>query len=635
MPSHRFQLQKPGVTAALLRGVPIVVLVFMLTVLLRPALASDIPPLFLALGGLAAAFGSLAYVVGRHLKQPAPWLEVFPDRLVVAAGGEREVALHFRDLVDLAVVQPPGQEGFLHVGTRDGRVVIPLAAFAEPADVDVLMTEVRARVTAFVSDGAERLELFERRAKALTFVPQGRTPVTQILLLLLVVGYGLEDLSGAFEDMTGLAFLAVGANSPILVRAGELFRLVTGNFLHGFPLHLFLNAIAIWNLGSVIERSIRSHRLFFVYMVSAIGGSAVSVAWNASSISLGASTAAFGLLGAFLLLHLRKMVPEAFRQTRLWWVVTLGVNAALPIGIIQVNTQFGMSLPYIDLAAHVGGFVFGILATWIVLPRRIALPPQTQKAPWSVRGLAALAGVVLVAGVGLGTVNYLRPKYTPLQRAAQMLERSDLLDSGAQNQFAWFVALEPGASRHELELALVAAKAAWAATTEVPMLRDGIEDTVATLEYRLGNYDEAIAREAGILSRSPNNVYASQLARFLAARLEAAGPIEGSDVGSGLVLKTVVDKDGDRMLEGTMAVGPTKEGAVYALAKEGETLIGLLRLPLEAGVSGVLSSEELGNAPFPEGTTFVPALFVSGKLDKLHWPMDKEVASYAVSSPGA
>ncbi|MBK8013888.1 MAG: rhomboid family intramembrane serine protease [Deltaproteobacteria bacterium] len=632
MPSYRFQLQKPGLSSAVQRGVPILVLVFVLAVVLRPAVAASIAPATFALVGLIAALGSMAYVLIRHAKQPAPWLEVFPDRLVVAAGGEGEVALHFRDLVDLAVVQH-GREAYLHIGTRDGRVVIPVAAFATQEDVERLMTEVRARVTAFVADGAERLELFERRAKALSFIPQGRTPVTQVLLLLLVVGYGLEDLSGAFTDMTGLTLLALGANSPILVRSGEVFRLVTANFLHGFPLHLFLNAVAIWNLGSVIERSIRSHRLLFVYVMSAIGGSVVSVAWNASSISLGASTAAFGLLGSFLLLHIRKMVPAAFRQTRFWWVVTLGVNAALPIGIIQANAQFGMSLPYIDMAAHVGGLLSGVLATWVVLPTRISLPP-TKHAPWYVRALAGLTVIVLVTGVGLGAVNYFNPRYTGLQRATQMLERSDLLDAMGKNQFAWLVAIDPSSSRRDLELALAAAKAAWAAMSE-PNARDGIEDTVATLEYRLGAFDEAIAREAGILSRSPNNVYASQLARFLAARLEAAGPIEGPDVGAGLALTTVADKDGVRMLEGMISSGPSTDGVVYALAKQGETLIGLLRLPLEAGVSGALSTEKLGNAPFPEGTTFVPALFVSGKLDKRHWPMDKEVSTYAVSSPGA
>ena len=174
------------------------------------------------------------------------------------------------------------------------------------------------------------------------------TPVTKLLLVAIVAGFGLQ----LWSDTSGTASLtALGANERTAVLAGESWRLLTSMFLHGGFVHLALNAWGLYQLGTLFESWLGSTRMAVTYFVTGIAGSLASIAWTQGP-SVGASGAIFGLLGALIAFLLRRhaaLSPQGksiLSQLVMWAVI---------------NVFFGFSTPGIDNAAHLGGCAAGFL----------------------------------------------------------------------------------------------------------------------------------------------------------------------------------------------------------------------------------------------------------------------------------
>lgn len=103
--------------------------------------------------------------------------------------------------------------------------------------------------------------------------------------------------SYAFED---LFYQLVQINSKIIVEL-EIWRLFSSMFLHGDIMHLFSNMIALLLFGTYVELNFSKFEFLLIYFISGLIGSIFSLyllPFNA--ISLGASGAIFGLIGATL-----------------------------------------------------------------------------------------------------------------------------------------------------------------------------------------------------------------------------------------------------------------------------------------------------------------------------------------------
>lgn len=161
-------------------------------------------------------------------------------------------------------------------------------------------------------------------------------------------------LSGvAFLGPTTAEILDWGADFGPRIAAGEWWRLVSAAFIHIGAIHLLVNMIALRSLA-VVERLFGSSGFLFIYFASALGASVTSVLWRPANISAGASGALFGLLGAllaFFLMHRRFMAPEVFRPMIRSILFTIGINVV-----------FGLSVRFVDNAAHFGGFATGFAA---------------------------------------------------------------------------------------------------------------------------------------------------------------------------------------------------------------------------------------------------------------------------------
>lgn len=159
-----------------------------------------------------------------------------------------------------------------------------------------------------------------------------------VFLAMYIFGKGSEDT---------LTLLLFGANYPVLVRAGDYYRLITSAFLHVGLLHLIFNNYALYVIGSQLESFLGKAKFLIIYLISAICGSLMSMLFS-DGISVGASGAIFGLLGSLLYFGYNYRV----------YLGTVLKSQIIPL--IILNLVIGFITPGIDNAAHIGGLLGGL-----------------------------------------------------------------------------------------------------------------------------------------------------------------------------------------------------------------------------------------------------------------------------------
>jgi len=174
---------------------------------------------------------------------------------------------------------------------------------------------------------------------------------TYILIAIQVIMFLLLELNGGSTNEKTL--MEFGAKVNPLIVEGEWWRFFTPVLLHIGFLHLVMNTMALYFLGTAVEKIFGKLRFIWIYIVAGFSGTVASFLFS-PSLSAGASGAIFGCFGA--LLYFGVINPRLFART-------MGANVLLMIGI---NLAFGFTVPGIDNAGHIGGLIGGFLATGIV-----------------------------------------------------------------------------------------------------------------------------------------------------------------------------------------------------------------------------------------------------------------------------
>ncbi len=151
---------------------------------------------------------------------------------------------------------------------------------------------------------------------------------------------------------------AIGAKANDLIRAGQLWRLVTPVLLHASIPHIGFNMYALWLFGVGLERHFGRWRYLLLYLLGGFTGNVLSFLLS-SGLSVGASTAIFGLIGAeaVFLLQNRKLFRNQF----------MGAIGNV-VFVVAVNLALGAVTPGIDNWGHVGGLLGGLIFTWFAGP---------------------------------------------------------------------------------------------------------------------------------------------------------------------------------------------------------------------------------------------------------------------------
>lgn len=190
----------------------------------------------------------------------------------------------------------------------------------------------------------------------------GKPVFTYILIAVQILLFLLMELKGGSTDTSTL--IKFGAKFNPLILEGEWWRFFTPVVLHIGALHLFMNSLALYYLGPMVERIFGNLRFLFIYSLAGFSGSLASFLFS-PNLSAGASGAIFGCFGA--LLYFGAVFPRLFFRS-------MGMNIVF---VLAINLVFGFTVPGIDNAGHIGGLVGGFAAAGIVhLPKKIRLVPQ-------------------------------------------------------------------------------------------------------------------------------------------------------------------------------------------------------------------------------------------------------------------
>jgi rhomboid protease GluP len=163
------------------------------------------------------------------------------------------------------------------------------------------------------------------------------------------------------KDTNALATVLItyGAKENVLIQRGQYWRFVTPIFLHVNMLHIVLNMLNLLVLGIFLERLLGHLRFLLIFLVTGIISVIASFYFAPLEISVGASGAIFGLVGAysiFVLVHRRALCYGGIPSI-LWLTFVIGINLGA-----------GFFSQAIDNYAHIGGLLSGSLLGWWFMP---------------------------------------------------------------------------------------------------------------------------------------------------------------------------------------------------------------------------------------------------------------------------
>lgn len=142
------------------------------------------------------------------------------------------------------------------------------------------------------------------------------------------------------------------------IQNGEYYRFLTSMFLHSGILHLASNTVYLYYFGVRSEKLLGTGNFLLLYLVSGLCGGLCSVLFgNTYGVSIGASGAIYGLLGAMLLLTKK----HGSRYT--------GMNYSTMLLLALTAIGFGFLETGVDNLAHIGGLLGG-MAMFALLLRK-------------------------------------------------------------------------------------------------------------------------------------------------------------------------------------------------------------------------------------------------------------------------
>ncbi|WP_426745389.1 rhomboid family intramembrane serine protease [Myxococcus faecalis] len=169
---------------------------------------------------------------------------------------------------------------------------------------------------------------------------------------------------------------------PLVLEAGQVWRLATANLLHRDALHLALNVVVLVAAGVALEKVCRRRDYVALLVAAGLTTMASSLAWS-GAVSVGASGLVYGCMGALLVLGRRHRSHAAFR------VRWLSGESAIPT--VLVFLWMGWTSVGVDNAGHLGGLVTGLLAGAFLEPRELEGMTRPGVARPVVGVLAAIA----------------------------------------------------------------------------------------------------------------------------------------------------------------------------------------------------------------------------------------------------
>lgn len=176
---------------------------------------------------------------------------------------------------------------------------------------------------------------------------------TYILIALNVAVYIYTSILSGNALQTSIDVQAQWGQYNLLVFNGWYYQLLTSMFIHASLFHLVGNLLFLLIFGLRGEEMFSLPEFLTIYLVGGLFGNILSLGFGPDFISVGASGAIFAMFGACVIYGRRSV-----RQSILGALV-------YAFFLFFINTGAG-----VNIAAHLGGLVFGLLMGYLIATRR-------------------------------------------------------------------------------------------------------------------------------------------------------------------------------------------------------------------------------------------------------------------------
>ena len=150
---------------------------------------------------------------------------------------------------------------------------------------------------------------------------------------------------GATATNIGREALEYSTFGPLIAEEFELWRIISGGFLHDGLIHIGFNMYLLWRFGRELEQKLGWKEYLATYMAALVGGSFGAVLISPTTPVVGASGAVFGLMAVLVVLN------------RSRGIALLDSN----IGFLVLLNGFFSFRAGVSLGGHLGGFLVGLL----------------------------------------------------------------------------------------------------------------------------------------------------------------------------------------------------------------------------------------------------------------------------------
>ena len=567
---------------------------------------------------LAAAGGAIPLWLAANREPPlTPVVELGFDRLRLPRTADLAdpILLTYREID--ALFMRPGRAGFVWVGTASTTFMYPLRSFRSTEDAERLYNELQKRIEARLPDGSARLAAFEQSANA-ALAAYRRPLMVTILLVVAIIAGAIGTIVLGEQNIFSLVH--AGAMIPALVlQDGQWWRVVTAGWL-SMPHDGLIAATTVGVFGIMVERLFGPTQTLGIATLSLWVGGAMSLL-SEQTLGLGATPMAVAFYAALAFTaHSRPtLLPVGFRPPGVWWIAT---------GVLLFALTFTLSEQ--DPSALIGGALVGVLLTAARIDDGTTLP-LTSPAPWALRGLVVASVVATLVAGGFAVRNALEAPDRDVSALLAVADEKDWGERHIWNQMAWRVATADRRNEEHLSRAasLVTRSIKRADSLESPARernKSAFLDTLATVHYRQGRYDDAVNRQQEALRNHPRLDVVTQLARFLDARAASGS----STVTAGLP-NIKLTHDVQRGFLVTVSEPVDSPMSIWGVVRTAERIQGILQFSLDttSAVGEPISiKEKTHSASEPEWTTdvhLVPGDVRSGQVPWVAWGADTEI----------
>ena len=171
---------------------------------------------------------------------------------------------------------------------------------------------------------------------------------------------------------------------PSIAHQHQYWRIVSGGFLHDGLLHIGVNMLSLYFVGSALEPAVGRVNFAAIYLASLLAGSFGALLFQAQVPTVGASGAIFGIFGALIVVAYHRGIPI--------WQSGLGM-------MLLINLIFSVTFSGISIGGHLGGLVGGLICGEVAMQwRERRRQPLLAYSGFALVAVVSVAGAIAVAG---------------------------------------------------------------------------------------------------------------------------------------------------------------------------------------------------------------------------------------------